>query len=424
MLGRRGCKLVAQVSVMAGLAVAGPGCQSTSLFSGRGGLLPVSQASSSGSVFPIVLGRPQAVGQSLAGTSHSSLRARTGSGDAGPAGTVIATSAWRPVQRQETPHTGIVAVSDWQTNAALNSPGMSNLSVQKPADQPQPGSAGTEPAAGEPPMLPAPRPLPVADGHPEAGSLPPLPAAGPAHAPPGRAPAELSKVLMPPYIIETPDILLIESKAKIANIEQPIQGQHLVRPDGTVNLGIFGSVRVAGMTTEQARAAVARAIDARREPEKVKEKPTPPEDVNVDVLAYNSKVYYIITDGAGYGEQVFRAPFTGNETVLDAISLINGLPPVASKKKIWVARRVPGHGGHYDNILPVDWCAITQGGAAGTNYQIFPGDRIYVKSQSLIRFDNNLGKFLSPIERLFGTTLLGSETVNSIRNRTTTGGIP
>lgn len=423
MLGRRGCKIVAQVSVMAGLAVAGPGCQSTSLFSGRGGLLPVSQASSSGSVFPIVLGRPQAVGQSLAGTSHSSLRARTGSDDAGPAGTVIATSAWRPVQRPETPHTDIVAVSDWQTNAALNNPGMSNLAVQKSADQPQSGSPDSAPAAGEPPMLPAPRPLPVADGHPEAGSLPP-PAAGPTHAPLGHAPAELSKVLMPPYIVEPPDILLIETVVAATEVKQPIKGQHLVRPDGTVSLGIFGNVRVAGMTTDQIRVAVARAIDAHLKPQEVQKNPTKPEEINVDVLAYNSKVYYIITDGAGYGEQVFRAPFTGNETVLDAISLINGLPPVASKKKIWVARRVPGHGGHYDNILPVDWCAITQGGAAGTNYQIFPGDRIYVKSQSLIRFDNNLGKFLAPIERLFGTTLLGSETVNSIRNRTTTGGIP
>ena len=45
----------------------------------------------------------------------------------------------------------------------------------------------------------------------------------------------------------------------------------------------------------------------------------------------NSKVYYIITDGAGSGEQVFRFPVTGSETVLDAISQIGGLPPVSSK---------------------------------------------------------------------------------------------
>jgi polysaccharide export outer membrane protein len=423
MRGRHGCKFVAHLAVMAGLAVAGPGCQGTSLFSGQGGLLPNSQAGSAGSIFPISLGRPQAVGQSVAATSHAPLRAHACPGDTGSPGTVIATSAWRPVQRQETAPNGIVAVSNWQTNSAPSNPGTSTPSVPNPIDQPPALTSTQEPPSSEPPSLPVPRPLPVADGHPEAGLLPPpVPAA--AHAPAGHAPAELSKVLMPPYIVEPPDILLIDSTADIAELKQPIRGQHLVRPDGTINLGIFGTVRVAGMTTEQIRAAVARAIDALRKPEKVREAPTKPEQVSVDVLAYNSKVYYIITDGAGYGEQVYRAPFTGNETVLDALSLINGLPPVASKKKIWVARRIPGHGGHYDNVLPVDWCAITQGGATATNYQIFPGDRIYVKSQSLIRFDNNLGKFLAPIERLFGTTLLGSETVNSIRNRTTTGGIP
>lgn len=422
MLGRHGCKLVARVAVIAGLAVGGAGCQSVWPFSGRGGPLADTQARGSGSIFPVVLGRPQAAGQPLAATSHSPLRERTGPAEMGSGGTVIATSAWRPVQRPAATPTGVVAVSDWQTTNPLGIPGPADLTVQKPADQPANGSAGKGTTTGEPPVLPPPRPLPVADGHAEAGPLPP-PDHGPPHAPaPGHAPAELSKVLLPPYIVEPPDILLIDSTADIAELKQPIRGQHLVRPDGTINLGIFGTIRVAGMTTEQIRVVVARAIDTLRTPEKVRKDPTTPEQVSVDVLAYNSKVYYIITDGAGYGEQVYRAPFTGNETVLDALSLINGLPPVASKKKIWVARRVPGHGGHGNNILPVDWCAITQGGSTVTNYQIFPGDRIYVKSQSLIRFDNNLGKILAPIERLLGTTLLGSETVNSIQNRTTNTG--
>ena len=422
MLGRHGCKLVARVAVMAGLAVCGVGCQGISPFSGRGGPLADAQAGSSGSIFPIVLGRPQPAGQSLAATSRSPLRDRSGSADVGSPGTVVASSGWRPVQRSAASPSGIVAVSDWQTTNPVIMPGPNNLTVQKPADQ-SPAGPGNETTTGEPPVLPAPRTLPVADGHPQAGPLPPDHA--PPHAPPGHAPAELTKVLMPPYIVEPPDILLIETVVPATELKQPIKGQHLVRPDGTVNLGVWGNVRVAGMTTEQIRIAVAQAIEARLAARKSGEERIKPEDINVDVLAYNSKVFYIITDGAGYGEQVYRAPFTGNETVLDALSLINGLPPVASKKKIWVARRVPGHGGHYDNVLPVDWCAITQGGAAGTNYQIFPGDRIYVKSQSLIRFDNNLGKVLAPIERLFGTTLLGSETVNSIRNRTTTGaGIP
>lgn len=226
-----------------------------------------------------------------------------------------------------------------------------------------------------------------------------------AHMPP--VPREQAKVTMPPYIIEAPDILLIESTQQLR--DQPIRGQHLVRPDGSISLGIYGSVYVAGMTLDQARDAIAEQVGKRV-------KDVDARNIVVDVLAYNSKFYYVITDGGGYGEQVIRLPITGNETVLDAISQINGLPAVASKKNIWVARSNPHNGGH-DQVLPVDWNSIAQRGSTATNYQIMPGDRVYVRAQKIIRADTALAKFLSPFERIFGITLLGSTTVNSISGR-------
>jgi polysaccharide export outer membrane protein len=275
----------------------------------------------------------------------------------------------------------------------------------------QPRTRDTDTPPGQTPTMPNPRTLEVTSEMPAGVPW----SHGPVEHPGGGVPRELHKALLPPYIIEPPDVLLIDTTEGLK--EQRISGQHLVRPDGTVGLGIYGEARVAGLTLAQAREAIADAIQRTQTPGK---RP----DVNkiyVDVLAYNSKVYYIITDGGGYGEQVYRLPITGNETVLDALSLINGLPPVASKKSIWVARRVPGHGGT-DNILPVDWVHITQAGSAATNYQILPGDRVYVHSDKLIRLDTQLSKIIAPIERVLGVTLLGSETVNSIRNRGTGGG--
>jgi polysaccharide export outer membrane protein len=251
------------------------------------------------------------------------------------------------------------------------------------------------------PSLPPPRPLAGAEAH--------LP--NHLESPHGLPPRELAKVALPAYVIEPPDILLIRVRGQLLP-DLTISGQHLVTPDGTVRLDVFGAVYVAGMTLEQARVAIASAISASRHVTKAIE----PKDVSVDVLAYNSKVYYVITDGGGYGEQVYKFPVTGNETVLDAISNINGLPSVSSKKHIWVARRVPGHGSR-DNILPVDWIGLTQGGGTATNYQVLPGDRVYVQSDKLIRIDSGLAKFLSPIERVLGTTLLGSTTYNSIKGR-------
>lgn len=184
---------------------------------------------------------------------------------------------------------------------------------------------------------------------------------------------------------------------------QQITGQHIVRPDGTVNLGTYGSVYVAGLSLAQAKQAIeAHLANYLYRPE-----------VNVDVYAYNSKFYYVITDFAGAGEQVARLPHTGNETVLDAISLIGGLSAVSSRK-IWVARPAPTDCGH-DQILPVDWCGITRRGEVKTNYQLMPFDRLYVLSAPLSKIDTYTARVLSPINRLLNSTLLGVETVQTFR---------
>ncbi len=186
---------------------------------------------------------------------------------------------------------------------------------------------------------------------------------------------------------------------------QQLRGEHLVRQDGTISLGTYGCVYVTGLTICQAKAVIEKHLAQYvLDPE-----------VSVDVFAYNSKVYYIIVDGAGYGQQVYRLPITGNETVLDAISLIQGLPAVASRKKIWVARPAPCNHA-CTQILPVDWMAITQAGSTCTNYQLFPGDRIYIHSDFLICLDNAIAKVLSPIERILGVTLLTGATIQTFRN--------
>ncbi len=184
---------------------------------------------------------------------------------------------------------------------------------------------------------------------------------------------------------------------------QAITGEHLVQPDGTVALGIYGDVPVAGLTRMQAKAAIEQHLSQYILNPRI----------DVGVYAYNSKVYYVITDGGGYGEQVFRLPVTGNETVLDAISQINGLPPVASKKHIWIARPGPHTDGR--QILAVDWQSIVRDGSPATNYQILPGDRIYVQADRLIKVDSFIAKATSPLERLFGFTLLGHRTVRDLQ---------
>ncbi|MBY0460936.1 MAG: polysaccharide biosynthesis/export family protein, partial [Gemmataceae bacterium] len=259
----------------------------------------------------------------------------------------------------------------------------------------------------------------------------------------GAVPRELEKITLPPYVIEAPDQLLVEvvQRVKVPKLDekgvpekdptekdgikkvdaterlavQPISGPFQVRLDGTVGLGFWGTVPVSGLTLDQAAEAIRQHLLQQVELSKLSVKPESI-IVIVDVLAYNSKRYYIITDGGGFGEQVFPFPVTGSETVLDAIGNIYGLPDIASKRNIWVARRTP-HPGQPWQILPVDWVGITQHGNTFTNYQVMPGDRIYVKAQRLVTIDRTLARIISPVERIFGITLLGTSTVNQISGR-------
>jgi len=190
------------------------------------------------------------------------------------------------------------------------------------------------------------------------------------------------------------DPLVTVSLSQIAGLQQ-IFGQHMVGPDGTVTLGMYGSVRVVGMTLNQAKFCIEQYLS------QYLDEPL----VAVEVWAYNSKVYYVVTQGAGLGDAVYRFPVTGGETVLDAISQINGLNRLSSKQ-IWIAR--PSDNPGQCQILPIEWDAITAHATAGTNFQILPGDRVFVAEDKYVAFDNGLAKFLAPIERVMGFSIFGA----------------
>src|SRR5579862_2396068 len=87
------------------------------------------------------------------------------------------------------------------------------------------------------------------------------------------------------------DVSLAESRAM-----QFIRGEHLVQPDGKVTLGNYGRVLVAGLTMEQARKAIQEFLsDKVLEPE-----------ISLDVVGFNSMVYYVVFDLDGQGQRVTR----------------------------------------------------------------------------------------------------------------------
>ena len=184
---------------------------------------------------------------------------------------------------------------------------------------------------------------------------------------------------------------------------QLIAGDKVVAPDGTVNLGIYGNVYVAGMTIDEARREIEEKLGEYFEEPRV----------SLDVFAYNSKFYYIVVEGAGFGDQVVQRPIVGNETVLDAIAGIGGFSQISSRR-IWISRPAP-HGVGCDQVIPINWEAITRGADTSTNYQLLPGDRIFVADDRFYALGGFVNRVLNPVERAFGFTLLGGQTIQVLQ---------
>jgi polysaccharide biosynthesis/export protein len=97
--------------------------------------------------------------------------------------------------------------------------------------------------------------------------------------------------------------------------------------------------------------------------------------IDVRLVNRQSKVFYVLGEVQTPG----KFPLNGNETALDAILVAGGLTDKASEKKVILVRPTPdGHG----TVFAVEYPHIVQLGDVSTNYQLLPGDRIYVPSRS------------------------------------------
>jgi polysaccharide export outer membrane protein len=230
-------------------------------------------------------------------------------------------------------------------------------------------------------------------------------------------PVEFTKVSMPEYVVEPPDLLLVEVLEALPG--RPIQGERLVKPDGKISLGFYGEVYVAGLTISEIKEKIVLhlrqyvsddylglwRLDAGDpdDPDDDKQVPVDPKDsdrVFVDVTAYNSKVYYVQGDVASPG----RMPITGNETVLDAINYAGGLLSTAAPQNIRLVRPAPP-GACCEQLLPVNLAAIVSAGDSTTNYQLMPGDRIVVYRDPIVRATIFIDRLAAPFQTVVNSVL-------------------
>jgi protein involved in polysaccharide export with SLBB domain len=183
-------------------------------------------------------------------------------------------------------------------------------------------------------------------------------------------PKELDKRPLPPYTVEPGDVLLVQA----ADLDSPVRlpGDQPVMPDGTINLGRYGRVQVAGKTVDEIETAAKAFVEAQAKD--AKEKEVGP--ITVRVVTRVSKVFYVL------GEVNAPGAFTlnGRETVLDGILTAGGLTDRASRRNIILSRPTRPDGCRV--VLPICYHEIVQLGDTSTNYQLLPGDRIYVATRT------------------------------------------
>ena len=201
-------------------------------------------------------------------------------------------------------------------------------------------------------------------------------------------PRELAKVPLPEVYVQPGDSLLLEptSSANVAIVST----DQTVAADGTIDLGVYGRVGVAGATVEEIEDRVRIAV-CRLTPEVCEPPEDLPEDpaeaarlieriargpVSVRLLSPDSVVFYVLGEVAAPGAYALD----GRETVLDALLEAGGLSDRANRCEIILARPTGPH--ECRVVHRVCYDRLVQLGDASTNYQVRPGDRVYVASKT------------------------------------------
>jgi polysaccharide export outer membrane protein len=209
-------------------------------------------------------------------------------------------------------------------------------------------------------------------------------------------PRELSEEVLSVYIVEPGDVLYLEA----AKFDSPMRlpGDQTVQPDGSIELGKYGRLQVAGMTIPEIRDAVQAAVDIREESDwlrRAAERDNPSDSKNtkekilaerewqearevvVRLVDWKSKVFYVMGEVNSPGAY----PFSGSENVLDALVAAGDITQRSDRHHIILSRPT----GPCDQrlVLPICYDNLVQLGDSSSNYQILPGDRIFVPSISL-----------------------------------------
>jgi polysaccharide export outer membrane protein len=185
------------------------------------------------------------------------------------------------------------------------------------------------------------------------------------------------------YVAACPDVLELN-----VALRPEFNGKQKIGPDGRVELGDYGKLRVEGRTLTEVANAVARATGER------------PENVAVRVVEFRSQ--HVLLFGQVNGMQR-TVPYRGQETVLELLQRTGGITPGAEPNDVYVVRAHLGDN-QRPEVFQVDLEAIVMKSDPKTNVRVQPFDQVYVGETRQSRIEKIFPPWLRPVYQAFWKT--------------------
>jgi protein involved in polysaccharide export with SLBB domain len=178
------------------------------------------------------------------------------------------------------------------------------------------------------------------------------------------------------YAVHCPDVLDV----RVAD-RADLSGRFAVGPDGRINVGELGPLRVEGQTAPEVAHTLSRRAGV------------PPEAVAVAVAEFKSQQLFVYGEVAGLQRAV---PYQGPETVLDLLQRTGGLTPGAAPANVQIVR---GHvaDGKPPEVFQIDLEGIVLKQDQQTNVPLEPFDQIYVGQSRRSCLTHCLPPWLRPL---------------------------
>jgi polysaccharide biosynthesis/export protein len=178
------------------------------------------------------------------------------------------------------------------------------------------------------------------------------------------------------YLVYCPDILELKVDSR-----PDFSGRRPIGPDGRIDLGPLGRMRIEGLSVSEIASEIADLLDL------------PPTEIHLRVAEYQSQRIYLFGQVVGFQRAV---PYQGPEPVGDLLRRIGGITPGAATGSIYVVR--PGlMEGRQPEVFHVDLQAILLRNDQRTNVRLQPFDQVFVGETRPFSLEKCIPPILRPI---------------------------